>query len=390
MIKLYGKHIILLLVIFLWIVSVYRKKIYYTSSSGIIAKSFNQLKRKKNVVCYNYSKYLCIDYNNIIPNIYKFMTKKKNVQYKQESFAIINSNYYTYNFSKIKSKKTNIKKELFISIYGFKDVLLSFIGTIHSNCWDITINGGCRCSYFPKVIYNKNTYNIYDKVVSIAHNWGKAVFHSIVECLAKIGFCVNELLNDSSIKIHIIRSASINYLNLLGFNESRYVYGNIYVKRLLIIEKGRCGSIPSLFSLLSLRKILREKIKSKQIYDIIIIKRRRIRDIENFNDVYINLKNIYKDKKVIIFYPTTLFNNTVNYFKYAKLIVAPHGAGLSNIIVSLNCTIVEFLLKNLCYAGLAKNLGLKYYGIYERYVNNKFVINITRFNYIIKNIIYDI
>lgn len=264
-------------------------------------------------------------------------------------------------------------------MFGFKEVVLSSIGTIHSECWDISTKGGCRCEILPKMLRKNNMLKVYDKVVTISHNWCNAVFHSIVECLVKLGYYINELLLDSSIKIHTIKSAATKYLYLLGFNKSRIIYGNIYTKRLLVLEKGSCGSSPPIIHLISIRNHLREKIVSKRIYDIIFIKRYGIRGIINDEEIYDLLKMYYVGMKIVVFYPNTSFYNTVNYFKYAKIIIAPHGAGLSNIIISSNCVVIEFLSNNLCYSSLAKNLGLDYYGLYETLINKKFFVNKTNF-----------
>lgn len=204
--------------------------------------------------------------------------------------------------------------------------------------------------------------------------------------MEKLSYYIPELMKDKSIKIHTIKSASIKYLNFLGFNDSRIIYGNIYAKSLLVLEKGSCGSSPPLIHLYYLRYYLRKKINSKPLYDIILIKRFGVRDITNFNEVYGVLKNRFNEKKIIIFYPNTTFYNMLNYFKYAKLIVAPHGAGLSNIIISDNCKIIEFLTNNLCYTSLAINLGLEYIGIYEKLIKGKFHVNITIFNMILTQI----
>lgn len=334
--------------------------------------------------CNNTINLSCVDYNlHNVSNFFYFHSKAIYFKYIISDFTLIKTPI------KIINDERNNKKYKYMSfilkIYGFKEVILSYEGSVHSNCWSLTTKGGCKCSYIPKVDVDKS-YNKYDKVISITHHWGNSVFHSIIECLTKLGYYLPELFQDASIKIHIMKSVSIKYLHILGFNNSRILYGNIYVKRLLVLEKGSCGSTPPLIHLHSLRYYLRKRIEFKKIYDIILIKRFGKRDIINFDIVYHTLKMIYKENKIVIFYPNTTFSNTLNYFKHAKLVVAPHGAGLSNIIISMNCKIVEFLNKNLCYAGLSKNLGLEYYGIYQNIINGNFFINITIFKIIINNI----
>lgn len=59
------------------------------------------------------------------------------------------------------------------------------------------------------------------------------------------------------------------------------------------------------------------KIKSKSKYDIVIIKRIGSREVIDFNEAYLIIKEIYREKNIIIFYPNT-----------------PHGAGMTNMIIS--------------------------------------------------------
>lgn len=302
-----------------------------------------------------------------------------------------NAIFQVFNQHKISNTTASYLQQLYrksrLKVLGFKNVIISSIGSIHSECWNITTKGGCKCNYLPLLHLNKRILNnVYDKVVSISHNWCRAVFHSIVECLVKLGYYIPELLIETAIKIHTIKSVAVKYLFLLGFNSSRIVYGNIYVTKLLILEKGSCGSPPPIIHLHSINYYLRSKIKSKKIYDIILVKRYGIREIINHNDVYNALIIRFSRNRIAIFYPNTSFSNTLNYFKYAKLIVAPHGAGLSNIIVSSKCIVIEYLINNLCYSSLSKKLGLDYYGIYETTINGKFFVNITMLHILIKDI----
>ena len=58
------------------------------------------------------------------------------------------------------------------------------------------------------------------------------------------------------------------------------------------------------------------------------------------------------------------FHDQINLFSNARIIIGPHGAGLSNMIwASLPCEIIEIFPHNFfndCYARLAKSLGFGY------------------------------
>lgn len=374
-------NIYIYFVVIIYLYNYYNSDYYY----NYLSQLFNKLNKKSVRKCKNTKNLKCIDNNRIsyAKNMFVFLSKKFVVKKVISPFYFINSSKF---ISGNKNKKVKHHFTL-LKTFGFKNVVLSIEGSIHSKCWNITTNGGCKCSYIPPIIFNNSRYRRYDKVVSISHHWCNAVYHSICECMGKLGYFIPDLLKDTSIKIHTMRSASINYLHLLGFNDSRLIYGNVYVNKLLVLEKGKCGYPPPLIHLHSLRYYLRIKIKSKKKYDIVIIKRYGKRDIVNFNEVYLAVKTIYKEENIVIFYPNTTFDNTLNYFKHAKLIVAPHGAGLTNMIISnSNCKIIEFYYINACYFSLASNLGLEYYAIYENLKNRMFNINISRFVNVIKHI----
>ncbi|WNN91858.1 glycosyltransferase family 61 protein [Gloeocapsopsis dulcis] len=52
----------------------------------------------------------------------------------------------------------------------------------------------------------------------------------------------------------------------------------------------------------------------------------------------------------------------VKLFSQAKIVIAPHGAGLTNIIFSQNLTLIELfgLSVSPCFANLARGLGFQY------------------------------
>lgn len=364
------------------------------SINDFIHYSFMYLKYMNNIKCKKLFKNItCLKINeyNKYDNIHVVFSKPiqtKKIIYRK-----------TYFYPNMRLYQVNYNKSIFFSkriySFAFKNVILSFMGTIHTKCWSISTTGGCKCNILPHIEINNKQYKSYDKVITITHQYGNAVYHSIIECLAKMGYFIPEIINDKSIKIHIMCSASKMYLKLLGFDDERIVSGNIYVKKLLVLEKGKdCGYPPPSLHLFSLRYYLRLKIKSKPIYDIVIIKRlstnyrKGRREIINFEEVYKTLCQNFLSYKVVIFYPNTTFNETINYFRHAKLIVAPHGAGLSNIIISnSDCKIIEFYTNNFCYFTLATTLGLNYYGMYEKLINGKYNVSIENFKYILKSII---
>lgn len=280
--------------------------------------------------------------------------------------------------------------------YGFKNVIITSDGTVHSKCWNLAPLGCCLCrSVHSEIKYPNDRLRVYDKVIDIAHPWGAYVFHAIVECFSKIGYYIDELLNDESIKIHVAGSFSVKYFKFLGFPRSRFIGGTVFAKNLLSLERGSCGGSPSLLQVLSLRSHVRNKVISlnniQNKYDVVLIRRKGVREIINHDEILKVLKQIYGENSVVVFNADDTLVNVLTYFTYAKLIVAPHGAGLSHLLFcDYDVFVLEFLTvpgMNGCYHGLATKLGLKYYGLrYNITKEFQFIIDINLITPLLKEI----
>ena len=99
----------------------------------------------------------------------------------------------------------------------------------------------------------------------------------------------------------------------------------------------------------------------------------------------------FKDK------PLPGYEDTVKMFYRAKLIVAPHGAGLSNILFSQpGSTVVEVLCNprpNPCYKDVALALGHRYIGLLSEPVSYKghcgaMKVDLTYFKQVIGSVLW--
>ena len=107
---------------------------------------------------------------------------------------------------------------------------------------------------------------------------------------------------------------------------------------------------------------------------LILIKRRSRRWLVDHDEIADGLSNlaiklgfnfiVYDDKHL----PS--HNQTMLMFYQAALVVAPHGAGLSNLIYSKPGTyVLEVLCRdspNLCFQQLAESQGMHYYGLVSK------------------------
>ena len=101
-----------------------------------------------------------------------------------------------------------------------------------------------------------------------------------------------------------------------------------------------------------------------------LIKRNTKRGFTNFNDVHnaVLLFGQQTRRQVVLFDDARLptFNDTVLMFATADVIIAPHGAGLTNIVFARpGTTVVDIQCKGKtsvwCYRLMALRLGMRYY-----------------------------
>ena len=103
---------------------------------------------------------------------------------------------------------------------------------------------------------------------------------------------------------------------------------------------------------------------------IVLIKRNTKRGFTNFNDVHsaVQLFGQQTGRQVVLFDDARLptFNDTMRMFAAADVIIAPHGARLTNMVFSRSgTTVVDIQCKGKtsvwCYRLMALRLGMRYY-----------------------------
>jgi hypothetical protein len=109
--------------------------------------------------------------------------------------------------------------------------------------------------------------------------------------------------------------------------------------------------------------------------NLILIRRSKQRFFKEHAEIEEKLKllAVEFDLKFYLFTddPLPALTETMRVFRQAVMVVAPHGAGLSNLIFTEPGTIVlEGLCEpphtNMCYTRLSHLLGLRYYGFLSR------------------------
>ncbi len=267
------------------------------------------------------------------------------------------------------------------------DVILTYINVLRNGVVDSNgdvVSGNVkivirRCSMktSPKVPSAKNNY---DEVFSISQFWGVGFFHATVEDEIRIAPYVEFLKRYPNIKIHVNTAASFvkKFLGQIGIESNRLVTGPVGAKILYVPAGTTCGR-PNIFNaaLFSLRLRASINFEPQPRKSIVIIKRTKSRHFRQHNAIVAKLEKLVSEEysnssfKLEIYPDNPLpgLNKTLAMFNRAFIVIAPHGAGESNLFLSEHGTVmIEGLCTsakklNLCYRNLGAVLGHRYFGI---------------------------
>ena len=250
-------------------------------------------------------------------------------------------------------------------------------GDVIKDEWKI-VPMGCRHSSQVHLYFKpEQRYARYREVFVLSQFWGTGFFHFIVENLTRIAAYLPFLVRHPHIKIHVQRTGGFtrNLLSALGIEPSRLVSGNIQADVVYMPAGTPCGHA-TLFTaqLLSLHFQSRLPEPAPPRDTIILIKRSKKRWFNYHDDILAMLRRhadtvglttvVYGDD------PVPGIDDTLRLFSRAYIVVAPHGAGLSNLLFSQPGTIViEGMCYDLtgelnwCYSSLMETLGHRHCGL---------------------------
>ena len=211
--------------------------------------------------------------------------------------------------------------------------------------------------------------NVASAIYVISENQGYGFFHYLMENWIRLFAGLEFLQAHPEIKIHVINSR-IRFveesIRFLGLDIERMITGNYFSKVVFFPEPVGCGSPPRDL-VLKARKVIHSQIKltianTKQI---LVIKRQGGRAISNHRNLVKALQRKFGAEYAVKTFTGGTFLSAMKIFASSDIIIAPHGAGLSNIIACKTGTVViEVLLEgkllNLCYMYLGVKLNLKY------------------------------
>lgn len=232
-----------------------------------------------------------------------------------------------------------------------------------------------------------------DSACILLHSW-PGYFHVMFEGFFVVSGCRFLLESDKEAKVIIgspDSAAFIKMLSLVGINADRIVVLSgqtpITVKKLYYPSSVFCGNIsPGLP--LNTREWIIETNRAQKIYpNFIVIIDRRVqrrngcdRCLDNTDEMVSAVKLAVSEYEVVVFEPPGKdqpMKPTVDLFSNAAFIIAPHGAGLSNMIFAPKTASVLEIHNgdgNLCFASLARSLEIRYFAVHAI---NSYTANIS-------------
>ena len=264
--------------------------------------------------------------------------------------------------------------------FGFivRDALILSHGIVFSNGSALQPQR-CKPNVKTRVPSNQNTLPIYAEVFSMTEQLGTMFYHLISEDLPRIGPYLEFLLQHNEIKIHCKQKSFLtNMLQFLGITSDRLISGDVHAKVVYMPAGTACGR-PGVFttqylSTLFLRKLPKETLELKQDTIILIKRSSKGRRFINHKNILRMLQTVAKKRGLrAVEYrddPTPSLNETIETFYRAVMVIAPHGAGLSNLLFSRPGVVIleSYCMVNLCFRNLMANSGHIHHG----YMNEDF------------------
>ncbi|KAK2148728.1 hypothetical protein LSH36_486g05010 [Paralvinella palmiformis] len=202
-------------------------------------------------------------------------------------------------------------------------------------------------------------------------------YHTNAEGVSRLAPYVGFLKRNPQIKIHA--GDYFSFLSFLDIPKDRLVSGSIVARVIYLPSGTTCsviGLMPGQMLSINLQKGLSNQELPRNV--IILIKRSARRYFNYHDDILAMLKN-YTDRiglTVLVFRddPLPSLDQTRRMFYRALIVIAPHGAGQTNLMFSQPGTVLieglcphkmekEYNFWNIGYLHVTKRLGMRYYAL---------------------------
>ena len=259
-------------------------------------------------------------------------------------------------------------------IHLIKMASVTFQGEVYTS--DVKI-------YLPSCITNVSPYppyfdptKVFDEIFVISQSLGLMYFHKMMENIPRMMPYLSFLRQNPQIRIHTMfqDSHTDGLFRALRLDPRRIVTGMTHGKLVYLPQSTGCQQ-PMMNDLQILSReyqsyISMHVIGNKTWNSVLLIKRTQTRQFNQQSDI----ENIVHELSTFYGFRYELFSDdppmtieeTMSMFFRARVIVAPHGAGLSNTLFCRpNTRIIEVACaeKPMCFLVAAYQLGHRYFGI---------------------------
>ncbi|MHA1231167.1 MAG: glycosyltransferase family 61 protein [Candidatus Helarchaeota archaeon] len=290
-------------------------------------------------------------------------------------------------------------------VWGENGAIISPDGFLLS---DISKQLGClpcehkifRKFMLPKIIKSKYTIGV------VATDGGNSYFHWMFDVLPRIKLLYESniefdklLINNYSNKLfqnETLKILNINLNKIIPSSDNLFLEASNLIIPSLVNDTS--GYIPKWACKFLRESFLRDNEQNNHKFHYIYISRQKAIGRKVINEEQVMKFLSHLDFKKIILEEMS-FKKQVELFNSAKVVIAPHGAGLTNLIFcKQNTKIIEFFSPayvNPCYYGLSNLVNLDYYyllGEGKRYrdfvepfgIRNNIFINIKKLKELLK------
>jgi hypothetical protein len=295
-----------------------------------------------------------------------------------------------------------VPSEALGGVVEFHDTYILSKYQITFNCDVVYVPPGCKAATTSKeeilsLVSHGHTEEL-DTVVVIAQFWGNSYYHAMIEDLPRLALVLDILRADPSAAVlsypqSLTQPTSREWLfnRLLGLGKSRkwipFDEDKAYfAKKVFIPTATRCGNgQPRALTLIrdtiygNVPIVLGETldkfwVRYPEIHTggnlLIVVQKRVSRSLLNHDDLVEALKTEFVNCCTVIeFLGSEAMEECIVMHHHARVIVGPHGAGLSNVVFApSDAALVEIHPKagnvngtqiNLCHQSTAKSLGLE-------------------------------
>jgi hypothetical protein len=211
----------------------------------------------------------------------------------------------------------------------------------------------------------------FELVATIAHFWGEGYYHFVAENFVRFPLVLPLIEGNPRSKIHVRANRPFvgSFFELFGIQRDRLVEGTVFADVLLLPDPVPCGLPPAIMLNLLRRTLVERSLHSVASATnecrILVVQRKGSRAISNHDALVSGLMGAFKSCHTVVHTGDESVLNQLRLFRSSTVIVAPHGAGLANIIVCRKATLILELMvtgndANMCYMAMAFKLFLHY------------------------------